>query len=47
MFSLTLKTISYPAANMNKVHYENKKYTSIASLIKNLYQKKASWNLTS
>ena len=32
---------------MNKVHYENKKYTFIANLIKNLYQKKAFWNLTS
>ena len=24
MFSLTCKIISYPGANMNKVHYENK-----------------------
>ena len=25
MFSLTLQTISDPAANINKVHHENKK----------------------
>ena len=38
MFPLTLKTISYPAANMNKVHQtmKIKKYTFIATLFENL-----------
>ena len=37
MLSLTLKTISYPAAN--EVHYKNKKYTFIArnKIFKNIY----------
>ena len=48
---MSSKTSSYPDEIMNKVHYENKKVATakfiLTSLIKNLFQNKTFWNLTS